>query len=90
MRLLLGRQTSRYREIYPWRIAKSPQTKTTEPFHPLGGYVPGIGLAPKLSAAVFSLSKPGEAPAAPIDESDTSYVFVIKTRERARARSAAL
>ncbi|MFL5392550.1 MAG: SurA N-terminal domain-containing protein [Myxococcales bacterium] len=61
----------------------TPQTKTTEGFHPMGGYVPGIGLAPKLSAAVFSLSKPGETPAAPIDEGDTSYVFVINTRERA-------
>jgi peptidyl-prolyl cis-trans isomerase D len=61
----------------------TPQTQTTEPFHPMGGYVPGIGLAPKLSEAVFSLSKPGDTPTAPIDEGDTAYVFATKTRERA-------
>jgi parvulin-like peptidyl-prolyl isomerase len=61
----------------------TPQAQTTEPFHPMGGYVPGIGLAPKLSEAVFSLSKPGDTPPAPIDEGDTTYVFSVKTRERA-------
>ena len=61
----------------------TPQTQTTEPFHPMGGYVPGIGLAPRLSEGVFALSKPGDAPAAPIDEGDTAYIFAIKTRERA-------
>jgi len=61
----------------------TPQTQTTEPFHPMGGYVPGIGLAPRLSEAVFARTKAGDTPPAPIDESDTAYVFVIKSRERA-------
>ena len=61
----------------------TPQTQSTEPFHPMGGYVPGIGLAPRLSEGVFALSKAGDTPSAPIDEGDTAYVFAIKTRERA-------
>jgi peptidyl-prolyl cis-trans isomerase D len=60
----------------------NPQSAETEVFHPLGGYVPGVGLAPKLSSAVFSLNA-GEAPAAPIEDGDTFYVFKLKSRTRA-------
>jgi peptidyl-prolyl cis-trans isomerase D len=59
------------------------QAQDTEPFHPVGGYVPGIGLAPKLSSAVFALTSPGATPDAPVQEADTWYVFKLKTRERA-------
>jgi peptidyl-prolyl cis-trans isomerase D len=61
----------------------TPQTAETESFHPTGGYLPGIGQAPKLSSAVFALSEPGALPAAPIEEGDTWYVFKLKSRERA-------
>ena len=61
----------------------TPQTADVEPFHPLGGYVPGIGQAPKLSSSIFALTRPGDTPAAPIEEGDTWYVFRIKSRERA-------
>jgi len=61
----------------------TPQAQETEPFHPVGGYVPGIGLAPKLSSAVFALTSPGSAPDAPVQDGDTWYVFRLKTRERA-------
>jgi peptidyl-prolyl cis-trans isomerase D len=61
----------------------TPQTAETEPFHPQGGYVPGIGQAPKLSAAVFAQTQPGATPAAPVEEGDTWYVFKLKSRERA-------
>ncbi len=61
----------------------TPQTADTEPFHPMGGYVPGIGQAPKLSSAVFALTQPGAVPPAPIEEGDTWYVFKLKSRERA-------
>jgi peptidyl-prolyl cis-trans isomerase D len=61
----------------------APQTTETETFHPMGGYIPGIGQAPKLSAAVFAQTKAGAIPAAPIDEGDTWYVFRVKSRERA-------
>jgi len=61
----------------------TPQTADTEVFHPSGGYVPGIGQAPKLSAAVFALTQPGALPPAPIEEGDTWYVFKLKSRERA-------
>jgi peptidyl-prolyl cis-trans isomerase D len=61
----------------------TPQASDTEPFHPMGGYLPGIGQAPKLSEAVFALTAPGATPSAPIDDSDTWYVFKLKSRERA-------
>jgi len=61
----------------------TPQAQETEPFHPVGGYVPGVGLAPKLSSAVFALTSPGAVPDAPVQDGDTSYVFRLKTRERA-------
>jgi peptidyl-prolyl cis-trans isomerase D len=61
----------------------TPQTAETESFHPMGGYLPGIGQAPKLSAAVFALAQPGAVPAAPVEEGDTWYVFKLKSRERA-------
>jgi peptidyl-prolyl cis-trans isomerase D len=60
-----------------------PQAQDTEAFHPLGGFVPNVGLAPKLSAAVFALGNAGDLPSAPVDENGTWYVFRIKTRERA-------
>lgn len=61
----------------------TPQSAETETFHPGGGYIPGIGQAPNLSAAVFSLTKAGAVPRAPIEEGDTWYVFKLKSRERA-------
>ena len=61
----------------------TPQAQETEPFHPVGGYVPGIGLSPKLSSAVFALTSPGAVPDAPVQDGDTWYVFHLKTRERA-------
>ncbi len=61
----------------------TPQTAETETFHPSGGYVPGIGQAPKLSAAAFALPEPGALPQAPVEEGDTWYVFKLKSRERA-------
>ena len=60
----------------------TPQFQETEPFHPVGG-VPGVGLAPKLSAAVFALTSPGATPAAPVQNGETWYVFRLKNRERA-------
>ena len=61
----------------------TPQTSETETFHPAGGYIPGIGQAPKLSSAVFALTKPGAVPQAPVEEGETWYVFQLKSRERA-------
>ncbi|MGZ6125787.1 MAG: peptidylprolyl isomerase, partial [Myxococcales bacterium] len=61
----------------------TPQTSETETFHPTGGYIPGIGQAPKLSSAVFALTQPGAVPQAPVEEGDTWYVFRLKSRERA-------
>jgi len=61
----------------------TPQTTETETFHPMGGYIPGIGQAAKLSAAVFALTQPGAIPAAPVEEGDTWYVFRLKSRDRA-------
>ena len=61
----------------------TPQAQETEPFHPVGGYVPGVGLSPKLSSAVFALTSPGGVPEAPVQDGDTWYVFRLKTRERA-------
>jgi peptidyl-prolyl cis-trans isomerase D len=61
----------------------TPQTAEAESFHPMGGFVPGIGQAPALSAAVFALAQPGALPAAPVEEGDTWYVFKLKSRERA-------
>ena len=61
----------------------TPQTAETEAFHPQGGFVPGLGVAPKLSAAVFAQSQVGALPQAPVEEGDTWYVFRVKSRERA-------
>jgi peptidyl-prolyl cis-trans isomerase D len=60
-----------------------PQAQTTDTFHPMGGYVPGVGLVPKLSAAVFSLNDAGATPPAPVEDGDAFYVFKIVSRERA-------
>jgi len=61
----------------------NPQTNETETFHPSGGYVPGIGQAPNLSAAVFAQTQAGAIPQAPVEEGDSWYVFRVKSRERA-------
>ncbi|HET7787209.1 MAG TPA: SurA N-terminal domain-containing protein [Myxococcales bacterium] len=61
----------------------TPQTSETETFHPMGGYIPGIGEAPRLSEAVFAQTRAGAIPQAPVDEGDTWYVFKVKSRERA-------
>jgi peptidyl-prolyl cis-trans isomerase D len=61
----------------------TPQTSETETFHPVGGYIPGIGQAPRLSEAVFAQTRAGAIPQAPVDEGDTWYVFKVKSRERA-------
>ncbi|GAC1594684.1 MAG: hypothetical protein NVS4B10_02550 [Myxococcales bacterium] len=61
----------------------TPQAQDTEKIQPLGGYVPGVGSAPKLSAAVFSLTEAGATPAAPVEDGETFYVFKVKERERA-------
>jgi peptidyl-prolyl cis-trans isomerase D len=61
----------------------TPQSAETESFHPQGGFVAGIGVAPQLSSAIFALTAPGALPAAPVEESDSWYVFKIKSRERA-------
>jgi peptidyl-prolyl cis-trans isomerase D len=61
----------------------TPQAQDTEAFHPYGGYIPNVGVAPKLSAAVFALGGVGDVPPAPIEENDAWYVFRVKTRERA-------
>ena len=60
-----------------------PQSQEVETFHPMGGYVPGVGLAPKLSAAVFSLTAVGATPAAPVEDGDAYYVFKVTARDRA-------
>src|SRR5947209_9761963 len=49
----------------------------------MGGYVPGVGQAPRLSAAAFALTAPGAVPAAAVEEGDTWYAFRLKSRERA-------
>lgn len=61
----------------------SPQSAESDSFHPTGGFIPGIGVAPHLSAAVFALTTPGALPAAPIEEPESIYVFKLKSRERA-------
>jgi len=83
----------RLEELYPAKKTEpgqfdftsftTPQAQETEPFHPVGGYVPGVGLAPKLSSAVFALTSPGSVPDAPVQDGDTFYVLRVKTRERA-------
>ncbi len=61
----------------------TPQVADTEEFHPSAGYVPGIGTAPKLSAAAFAETAAGATPMAPIEDNDTLYVFKVKSRTRA-------
>src|SRR5437588_3245686 len=60
-----------------------PQAQETDSFHPMGGYLPGVGLVPKLSSAVFAITKAGAAPAAPVEDGDAFYVFKVTARERA-------
>ncbi len=60
-----------------------PQAQETEVFHPSGGYIPGLGLAPKLSAAVFAQTQVGSTPAAPVEDTETFYVFKVTARDRA-------
>src|SRR5262249_39758011 len=60
-----------------------PSAQETESFHPMGGYVPGVGLAPKLSSAVFSITQAGTTPAAPVEDGDAVYIFKVTARERA-------
>jgi len=60
-----------------------PQAQTSETFHPMGGYVPGIGLAPKLSGAVFAIPAAGGTPAAPVEDGEAYYVFKVLERGRA-------
>lgn len=67
----------------------TPQTAETEMFHPSGGYIPGIGQAPKLSTAVFALADTRALPPAPVEEGETWYVFKLKSRERADPSKAA-
>ena len=61
----------------------TPQSAETEVFHPTGGFIPGIGAAPRLSAAVFAQTQAGAVPQAPVEEGETWYVFKVKSRERA-------
>jgi peptidyl-prolyl cis-trans isomerase D len=61
----------------------TPQAQDTEPFHPIGGFIQPLGVAPRVSAAAFALARPGDVPPAPIEELDAYIVFKIKTRERA-------
>jgi peptidyl-prolyl cis-trans isomerase D len=61
----------------------TPQTTETETFHPAGGFIPGLGQAPKLSSAVFALTQPGSVPQSPVEEGDAWYVFRLKSRQRA-------
>jgi len=61
----------------------TPQTTETETFHPMGGFVPGVGQAPQMSAAVFAQTQAGAVPQSPIEEGDSWYVFKVKSRERA-------
>jgi peptidyl-prolyl cis-trans isomerase D len=61
----------------------TPSTAETEEFHPQGGYVPGIGTVAKLSAAAFTQTAAGGIPDAPVEDSDTYYVFKVKSRSRA-------
>lgn len=61
----------------------TPQSAETEAFHPTGGFIPGIGAAPRLSAAVFAQTQAGALPQSPVEEGDTWYVFKLKSRERA-------
>ena len=61
----------------------TPQSAETEAFHPMGGYIPGVGQAPKLSSSIFGLTRAGDVPAGAVEEGDTWYVFKLKSRERA-------
>ncbi len=91
--LLAVKAGKRLEDLYPAKKTEpgqfdftsftTPQAQETEPFHPVGGYVPGIGLAPKLSSAVFALTSPGAVPDAPVQDGETFYVFRLKTRARA-------
>jgi peptidyl-prolyl cis-trans isomerase D len=61
----------------------TPHSADTEVFHPTGGFIPGLGQVPALSAAVFATTSAGAMPAAPVEEGDSWYVFKVKSRERA-------
>lgn len=62
---------------------RGPQATSTDTFHPYGGFIPGIGSVPKLSAAVFALDAAHRTPEAPVVDGDASYVFQLTSRTRA-------
>lgn len=63
--------------------AKGPQAATTDTFNPYGGFIPGIGSVPALSAAVFALDASKKVPEAPVEAENGIYVFELTSRERA-------
>lgn len=64
-------------------VAKGPQAMDTDTFHAYGGFIPGIGSVPKLSAAVFALDADNKLPSAPIEDGNATFVFELTSRERA-------
>jgi len=64
-------------------LSKKPQTQTSDTFHAYGGIVPGIGSAPRVSAAAFALSADKRIPDAVIEEQNAWFVVELKTRTRA-------
>lgn len=64
-------------------LAKKPQASTTEEFHPYGGIIPGVGSAPKISAAAFALSADKRIPDGVIEDQNSFWVLELKTRKRA-------
>lgn len=63
--------------------AQKPQVAVTDEFRPFGGYVPGIGAAPKLSAAAFALSADKRVPDEVVEDQNAFFVFELETRKRA-------
>lgn len=62
---------------------QAPQVMETDTFHPYGGFIPGIGSVPKLSAAVFALDANNKIPSAPVEDANATFVFELTSRERA-------
>lgn len=62
---------------------KGPQVASTDTFHPYGGFIPGIGSVPELSAAVFALDGSKKVPDAPVEADNGVYVFELTSRARA-------
>lgn len=60
-----------------------PQAQTTDTFHPYGGFIPGIGAAPKVAAAAFGLTAEKKIPDAPIEDQNAFFVLELKSRTRA-------